>query len=134
MHMKLLFHTLTPSARQRRSAVILLVAAACWFVPASIASADAIVVTKAMTASTVVEIFVEESEIRVEMEIGVADLMAFENLLPDQMREQMGLEAAPLNIRLQRFFDEDFVIRADGGNPLPGGGRRDQAPPPRGPG
>ena len=87
---------------------------------ARIALADAIVVTKAMTASTVVEVFIEESEIRVEMEIGVADLLAFHNLLPDEMRSQMGLDAAPLGDRLARFFGEDFVIRADGGSPLPG--------------
>jgi len=87
---------------------------------ASTASADAIVVTKAMTASTVVEISIEESEIVVEMEIGVPDLLAFHNLLPDEMRAQMGLDAAPLGERLARFFQEDFVIRADGGPPLPG--------------
>ncbi len=84
------------------------------------ASADAIIVTKAMTASTVVEIFIEESDIRVELEIGVPDLLAFENLLPDEMRAQMGLEARPLEQRLDDFFRRDFVIRADGGPPLPG--------------
>jgi hypothetical protein len=87
---------------------------------ASTASADAIIVTKAMTATTVVEISIEGSEILVEMEIGVADLLAFHNLLPDEMRSRMGLEPAPLGERLVRFFAEDFVIRADGGPPLPG--------------
>ena len=84
------------------------------------AHADAIVVTKAMTASTVVEIAIEESEIVVEIEIGVPDLLAFQDLLPDGMRTQMGLEAAPLAERLVRFFNEEFIIRADGGPPLPG--------------
>jgi hypothetical protein len=46
-----------------------------------------------------VEISIEETEIVVEMEIGVADLMAFHNLLPDEMRAQMGLDAAPLGER-----------------------------------
>jgi hypothetical protein len=82
--------------------------------------ADAIVVTKAMTATTVVEISIEETEITVDLEIGVADLMAFHNLLPDEMRARMGLEASPLVDRLITFFAEDFVIRADGGPPLPG--------------
>jgi hypothetical protein len=98
----------------------LLIAAILCCLPAGSAHADAIVVTKAMTASTVVEISIEETEIVVEMEIGVADLMAFHNLLPDEMRAQMGLDAAPLGERLARFFREDFVIRADGGPPLPG--------------
>jgi hypothetical protein len=88
--------------------------------PISSVFADAIVVTKAMTATTVVEISIEESEIVVEMEIGVSDLLAFHNLLPDEMRVRMGLDAAPLGDRLARFFQEDFVIRADSGPPLPG--------------
>jgi len=99
---------------------VLLTAAVLCCHPASTAHADAIVVTKAMTASTVVEISIEESEIVVEMEIGVPDLLAFHNLLPDEMRAQMGLDAAPLGERLARFFAKDFVIRADGGPPLPG--------------
>jgi len=98
----------------------LLTAAVICCLPASTASADAIVVTKAMTASTVVEISIEESEIVVEMEIGVADLLAFHNLLPDEMRAQMGFEAVPLGERLALFFGEDFVIRAESGPPLPG--------------
>jgi hypothetical protein len=99
---------------------ILFVAALLICIPTGTASADAIVVTKAMTATTVVEISIEQSEIVVEMEIGVADLLAFHNLLPDEMRSRMGLDAAPLVERLALFFDEDFVIRADGGPPLPG--------------
>jgi len=98
----------------------LLIAAILWCLPAGTASADAIVITKAMTATTVVEISIEESDIVVEMEIGVADLLAFHNLLPDEMRTRMGLEPAPLGDRLALFFSEDFVIRADGGPPLPG--------------
>lgn len=91
----------------------------CWL-PVRTASADAIVVTKAMTASTVMEIFVNRSEILVKVEIGVPDLLAFQNLLPDEFRARMGLEAEPLAERLAKFFSEDFVIRADGGPPLPG--------------
>lgn len=76
-----------------------------------IASADAIVVTKAMTASTVVEISIEKSEVRIELAIGAPDLLAFQNLLPDEMRTQMELEARPLDQRLEEFFHHDFVIR-----------------------
>jgi len=91
----------------------------CWL-PSRTASADAIVVTKAMTASTVMEIFVNQSEILVEVEIGVPDLLAFQNLLPDEIRTRIGFEAEPLAERLAKFFSEDFVIRADDGRPLPG--------------
>ena len=106
--------------RRRLRLPIVLASAIIVLLPARSALADAIVVTKAMTASTVVEIFIEDSDIRVEMEIGVADLLAFQNLLPDEMRAQMRLDAVPLGERLARFFSEDFVIRATGGPPLPG--------------
>ena len=98
----------------------LMTAAILCSLPSRTASADAIVVTKAMTASTVMEIFIDESEILVEVEIGVPDLLAFQNLLPDEIRTRIGLEAEPLAERLAKFFSEDFVIRAGGGPLLPG--------------
>ena len=81
---------------------------------------DAIVVTKAMTASTIAQINVEENAIRVELEIGVADLEGFRDLLPDQIYEQLGHEPKSLTTRLGDFFRRDLVFRADGGAPLPG--------------
>ena len=100
-------------------AVPLAVTVLCW-VPARSCHSDAIIVTKAMTATTVVEVSIEESEILVELEIGVPDLLAFQNLLPDEIRTRMGLEPEPLAERLVRFFGEDFVIHAESGPPLPG--------------
>ena len=82
--------------------------------PPSLAYADAIIMTKAMTASTVSEIFVEESAVRVELEIGLQDLAAFRNLMPDGLYERMGYPSEPLAKRLRRFFRRDLVIRADG--------------------
>ena len=99
---------------------VLVVSAALCSIPSRSTYADAIVLTKAMTATTVVEISIEESGIQIEMEIGVPDLLAFQNLLPDEIRARMGLEPAPLGERHARFFADDFVIRADGGRPLPG--------------
>jgi hypothetical protein len=87
---------------------------------ASAARPDAFVLTRAMTASTIAEVYVEEHEVRVELEIGVADLGAFGNLLPDHIRERMGLAHVPLEERLARFFAEDFTLRVDEGEPLPG--------------
>ena len=87
---------------------------------ASLARADAIVVTKAMTATTVVEIFIEENEIRVELEASVPDLVAFDSIFPDRFRVRMGQESEPDEVRLKRFFAEEFVVRADGGAPLAG--------------
>jgi len=86
----------------------------------SMARPDATVITRAMTASTIAEVFVEADEVRVEIEIGAADLEAFGNLLPDEVRERMGLEPRPLEERLSLFFAEDWTIRADGGEALAG--------------
>ena len=52
--------------------------------------ADAIVRTQAMFASTIAEYYVEEDRIRLELEIGAADLEAFRNLLPDEIYQKLG--------------------------------------------
>jgi len=82
--------------------------------------ADAIVITQAMTASTIAEVFIERDGIRVELEIGGRDLPGFRHLMPDGVWERMGFEPEPLAKRLGRFFREDMAIRTDGGPPLPG--------------
>ena len=81
---------------------------------------DAIIITKAMTASTIAEVFIEEERILVEIEIGGQDLEGFRNLMPDQVYQRMGHEPAPWSERLTEFFRQDLVIRADGGAPLSG--------------
>ena len=97
----------------------LLVGALLCLLGVSAAWADAIVITQAMKASTIVEIYVEESSIRVEAEIGGRDLPVFRNLMPDSVFERMGNAPEPLSDRLPRFFAEDLVIRPEGGEPLP---------------
>jgi hypothetical protein len=81
---------------------------------------DAIVVTKAMTATTIAEIWVEEGSIRVELEIGVSDSPAFHNLVPGEIHQRLGFDPAPLAERLPRFFQEDLTFRVGNGRPLPG--------------
>ena len=49
------------------------------------ARGDAIVVTKAMQASTIAEIFIDQQGVRIELEIAAADLEVFEDLLPDKL-------------------------------------------------
>jgi len=85
-----------------------------------IASADVIVVSRAMKATTIAEIFIESDVIHVEMEIGVSDLDGFRNLMPDEIHERLGHEPVPLQQRLVTFCGEDLVIRADGGAPIAG--------------
>ncbi len=88
--------------------------------PASVCLADAIIITKAMTASTIAEIFIEESSVRVELEIGGPDLEGFRNLMPDGVYQRLGHGADPWAGRLARYFAEDLTLRVDDGPPLPG--------------
>ena len=85
------------------------------------AEADAIIVTKAMTASTIAEIFIDEDAITVELEIGsTRDLEAFRNLLPEELYQHLGYEPEAVASRLQRFFTEYLVFQLDDGPPLKG--------------
>jgi hypothetical protein len=82
------------------------------------APADAIVVSRAMFASTIAEFFVEDEHVVVELEISAADLPAFQNLVPDEIYEKLGQAPAPWGERLERFFQQEFPIVADDGGPL----------------
>ena len=88
-------------------------------VPAA-ALADAIVVSRAMFASTIAEYFVEPDYVRVELEIGVNDLGAFRNLLPDAVYQEMGYGQEPMEERLDLFFGRDLAVFS-GDRPLKGG-------------
>ena len=91
-----------------------------WGPAAHRAQADAIVVSQAMFATTIAEFFVEDEIVRLELEIGMADLAAFADLLPDNIYEELGNAPLPLAQRLQRFFTKGLVIVADDGTALPG--------------
>ncbi len=82
--------------------------------------ADAIMVTKAMTASTIAEIFIEEGAVSVELEIGITDLAGFRNLMPDDIYERMGFEPEPFEARLRRFMTEDWTLRLSDGSLVAG--------------
>jgi hypothetical protein len=81
-------------------------------------SSDAIVITRAMLASTIAEVFIRDDSVVVELEIGAADLEAFRNLLPDPLFERMGHDPEPWADRLVRFVEQDFVIRDGTGQTL----------------
>jgi len=97
---------------------------ALWAIPlvllAARAGADAIVWSRAMLAPTIAEYYVEPGRLRVELEIGVEDLDAFRNLMPDEIYERLGHSPEPIALRLARFYAHDFAITAGGGTPLPG--------------
>jgi hypothetical protein len=85
----------------------------------TLSHADAIVRTQAMLASTIAEYYVEEDRVRVELEIGLSDVQAFHNLMPDEIYQRLGNEPQPLRERIALFFEKDFVVVTDEGTPLP---------------
>jgi len=88
--------------------------AVCTALVADRVAADALVVTRAMKASTIAEIFVDEGEIRVEIDVGAADIEAFRNILPDEIFEKLTGESIPFEDRSQGFLKSDWTIRGDG--------------------
>jgi hypothetical protein len=104
----------------RRSQRTTLAAAILALMTVSTGWADALVVSRAMQADTIAEIFVEPNGIRVELEIGAGSIAAFRNLLPDEIYDQLEEHPTPWAERLQRFFELDWVIRFDGGAPAAG--------------
>ena len=73
-----------------------------------------------MFATTIAEYFVEKEGVALHLEIGVNDLDAFRNLMPDEVYEKLGRDPKPLAERLLTFYQQDLVIVPDNGNPLPG--------------
>jgi hypothetical protein len=92
----------------------------CSFLVPARAKADAIVVTRAMLASTIAEIFVEDDTVRVEVAIGLADIEAFRNVMPNEIYQRLGFAPEPFPDRIRRFLEHDWVVLADG-KPLGGG-------------
>ena len=69
------------------------------------ASADAVMITRAMTASTIMEVFVDDTRIVVDLEIGVTDESALSSLVT---------ASAAQSLPAQIPADAGFWIRADG--------------------
>jgi len=79
-----------------------------------IVSADAIVVTKAMSASTIAEVSVDDRSVRLDLEIGSQDLAVFADILPDDVFEKLTGNREPIKLRQTRFFESGLVLKADG--------------------
>ncbi len=80
----------------------------------SLTNADALVRSQAMFANTIAEYFVETEGVRVELEIGMGDVPAFRNLLPDPIYEGLEYTPRPFAERLAEFFERDLTIHVDG--------------------
>ena len=82
--------------------------------------ADALVVTEAMNATTIAEVFIEGKTVRVEFEIGASDIPAFANLMPDEIYAELGNTPVPMQERAKKFFAEDFLLIPGDSEPLQG--------------
>ncbi|MEH6583929.1 MAG: hypothetical protein V7754_18485 [Halioglobus sp.] len=82
-------------------------------------TADALVQSQALNASTIVQYFIDERGVRVELEIGTDSIHEFKNLLPDTIYQQLGDDDTPIADRLKIFFNSELAIFARG-KPLPG--------------
>jgi len=73
-------------------------------------SADAVMVNKAMQASSIAEFYIDAQGVRVELEIGVNSAEDFKALFPETVYRQMGFGDKPLDDRLKQFFSEQLVL------------------------
>ena len=94
---------------RRDSGAAVLAALALLATPTPIYS-DALVITRAMLASTIAEVFIGSDSAVVEVSVGVRDMYSFRDLLPDRLYEALGNEPEPWEERLPRFLDEGLVV------------------------
>jgi hypothetical protein len=87
------------SARQLLSLIfiVLLGATARW------GYADALMRSEAVKASAIIQYYIDEQGVRVELEIGLPALKGFRNLLPDEINRELGFGDAPLEERDKRY-------------------------------
>jgi hypothetical protein len=84
----------------------------------SSAEADWINISGAQNAPNIAEIYINEDHVRIELEIFVNDMVAFDRLLPDEFFKGSNIRRPSLADRMRRFSTEDFQIIADNGQRL----------------
>ena len=82
--------------------------------PGGEARSDPLVVVRAMTATTIAEAYLDRDSLTLELEIGVRDLLAFRNLMPDRIYDRLGQPPEAADARLRRFFRDDLRVTFDG--------------------
>ncbi len=77
---------------------------------ASPAMGDWINLTGAQSARNIAEIYVEDDQVRLVLEVYVNDLDKFADLLPDEWLQQAGKNPLPLRERMKRFSTDGFQV------------------------
>lgn len=96
------------------SSLVWLLTAVLCAVMTPAALADALVVTRAMSATTIAEFYLEDGSISLHLEIGAADLEVFSGILPDEIYTKVTGQSEPLSSRLQKFQEKGLTLKADG--------------------
>ena len=100
------------TSNQWRKACFITACSVVAFIHAGLLLADALVVNQAMFADSIAEYYVEEHQVRLELEIGQRDLGAFRNLLPDALYQRLGYGDVPQAQRLAQFTSQDMALLA----------------------
>jgi hypothetical protein len=82
------------------------------------ATADWINLSGAQNAPNIAEIHINDDHVKVELEIYVNDLVAFDRLIPDEFFEGSKIKRDSLEERMQQFSNEDLQVIADNGQKL----------------
>jgi hypothetical protein len=80
--------------------------------------ADWINFSGAENAPNTAEIHVEKDHVRVDLEVSVADLEVFEELIPDDMFRAPVAGRPGVKERMKNFSEKTFRVMTDGGKPL----------------
>lgn len=83
------------------------------FIAPYLVKADMISLIRADQCETIIEIYIEANQIRVTFEIGEKDYLNFPLLIPEKYK-QGGLNETNKKEYLNRFFNETFLLTADG--------------------
>ena len=83
------------------------------------ANADWINLSGAQNAPNIAEIHINDDHVRIELEIFVNDMVAFDRLIPDEFFVSTKVKRAPLEERMQLFSTEDLQVIADKEQKLP---------------
>jgi len=97
---------------ERRLLIIAFILMICFLAPVR-AVADWINFSGAQNAPNIAEIHIHEDHVRIELEICVNDIKAFEQLIPDEFFAGINIKRAPLEERMRQFSNQDLKIVAD---------------------
>ncbi|MBW1819885.1 MAG: hypothetical protein JRJ60_22325, partial [Deltaproteobacteria bacterium] len=77
------------------------------------AIADWINLSGAENSPNIAEIHINDDHVRIELEIFIKDIVAFDRLIPDAFFKGTDINRPPLEERMRRFSNEDLQIIAD---------------------